>query len=597
MSPRLTIGIPTHNSADTIARTLRSILSQSFTEWTAVLSDDRSEDGTVAVAREVIGDDHRFEIICQGRRLGVMNFCALLEKADTPLFVWLAGDDYWYPDYLRRTIEVLDANPGAVGAISQCLYQIDGRLTDDRPDTGSLLGNWSDRVCGFFENPNGTRMYGVFRTPELKASFPPRQMEGYDWALMASVLRHGDMIELPAPLLVRDRTPWQKYTTDANSAAQSPLHARFPLLDMSFHLLRTRNYPMTRKALATLYRLNRSKEEEAVYLTDPAGFLTRQAMFRARGLPLASNPVHRVKAARGLLEDPQSKPDAAKIAMTSLKAMADEREVLAEVAYGRALARNGSKEETAKAWPYLRSAARKDPDAAYDLLEYERNEALTPVDTLCAKYLDLAEKGSAFAAARAGFLLVRGLCGSVDEWRLYALLETARSSGSTAGTHPLAWMTEHGRGCRQDLPLAMRLYREAVENNPSAHRDLARLCRDCGDIPGASEHYIQSIASGAEWSVVDLVNLYPVNWPRDGYAALNACLDVLAQTRDGTLRRKLTRMLSKIETGVWPDLLAHNHRMEASGPIALRDHLVEAGACPPTSDIDLGVAVAILRGA
>src|SRR4051812_13566178 len=59
--PRLTVVIPVFNGEVTIPEALESVRRQSWTDWQVLVSDDRSEDGTVALVRAL--DDPRIRVL------------------------------------------------------------------------------------------------------------------------------------------------------------------------------------------------------------------------------------------------------------------------------------------------------------------------------------------------------------------------------------------------------------------------------------------------------------------------------------------------------------------------------------------------------
>src|ERR1044071_465839 len=115
---RLTIGMPLYDNAPTIRHALDSLLAQSYPNFRLIVGDDASTDGTANVCDEYARRDARITVVHHQRNLNYGNFRFLLEQAQTPLFMFAAGDDYWHPEYVRRMLDALDANPAAVGAVS-----------------------------------------------------------------------------------------------------------------------------------------------------------------------------------------------------------------------------------------------------------------------------------------------------------------------------------------------------------------------------------------------------------------------------------------------------------------------------------------------
>src|SRR4051794_14132307 len=67
--PQMTVAIPTCNGARHLAVALRGILAQEGVEFELVVSDDRSEDESLAIVRAEAGD--RARVFVNGERLGL----------------------------------------------------------------------------------------------------------------------------------------------------------------------------------------------------------------------------------------------------------------------------------------------------------------------------------------------------------------------------------------------------------------------------------------------------------------------------------------------------------------------------------------------
>src|SRR5258706_14918460 len=62
-APRVSIVIPTYNSATYLAPTIESVGAQTFADWQLVLFDDGSSDGTVELAEAVAKGDPRIRVV------------------------------------------------------------------------------------------------------------------------------------------------------------------------------------------------------------------------------------------------------------------------------------------------------------------------------------------------------------------------------------------------------------------------------------------------------------------------------------------------------------------------------------------------------
>jgi peptidoglycan/xylan/chitin deacetylase (PgdA/CDA1 family) len=103
--------IPAHNAAGTIAETLASLRAQTYKEWEAIVVDDGSSDQTAAIAQGTAQRDPRIRIVNQ-TRIGVSaarNRGTSLARFDWVLF--LDADDWLLPRHLERMTRALTADP------------------------------------------------------------------------------------------------------------------------------------------------------------------------------------------------------------------------------------------------------------------------------------------------------------------------------------------------------------------------------------------------------------------------------------------------------------------------------------------------------
>ena len=279
----VTVGIPLWNNARTVARAIASVRAQTFQGWRLIVTDDCSYDGTLEAAREAAGDDVRIEIRRNDSRLGYGNFAVSLRAAETPFFAWLAGDDYWHPEFLERTVSALRAARGAVSALPGAAFVTGGG--GEIPNLGFLRGDPAGRVRRYLAHPGGTRMYGLMRTDAARDAFPARPSHAYDWYLMVALLARGPQLSVPGQLLFREKTGWTDYARAGDRTGERGLFLRFPVLRVSLALVRDRRIPL--RALPALVGLNLRKHEEFLAVNRPRAFLARAGLFGWLGTPIA----------------------------------------------------------------------------------------------------------------------------------------------------------------------------------------------------------------------------------------------------------------------------------------------------------------------
>ena len=109
-SPALTVAIPTCNGARYLRPTLESILAQASVDFEVLLVDDRSDDPTLAIAREVVGDRARIEI--KSERLGLAgNWNRCVDLSRTSLVAIFHQDDLMLAGHLATHLAAFRRAP------------------------------------------------------------------------------------------------------------------------------------------------------------------------------------------------------------------------------------------------------------------------------------------------------------------------------------------------------------------------------------------------------------------------------------------------------------------------------------------------------
>lgn len=114
---RVSICIPTYNSAHLIGLALKGALAQLFGDFDILVSDNASTDGT----REVVSGFHDSRISYQRHPENIgytRNVRSCIERAREDFVVILCADDYWTGEFLGRIVETLRNRDGITLAYS-----------------------------------------------------------------------------------------------------------------------------------------------------------------------------------------------------------------------------------------------------------------------------------------------------------------------------------------------------------------------------------------------------------------------------------------------------------------------------------------------
>lgn len=106
-SPLISVCVPTYNGGAFLAETLQSIAAQTFDDYEVVIVDDKSSDGTVALAQQCAASDPRVRIITPLERAGSSarnaNRCLTYARGEWIKFIF--QDDVMAPDCLAAMLD------------------------------------------------------------------------------------------------------------------------------------------------------------------------------------------------------------------------------------------------------------------------------------------------------------------------------------------------------------------------------------------------------------------------------------------------------------------------------------------------------------
>lgn len=105
----VSIIMPTYNCGRFIAESIRSVLSQTYSNWKLIIVDDCSTDDTEKIVRSF--DDPRIYYLRNKQNSGAaLTRNKALRTARGRYIAFLDSDDLWHPDKLERQIAFMEKN-------------------------------------------------------------------------------------------------------------------------------------------------------------------------------------------------------------------------------------------------------------------------------------------------------------------------------------------------------------------------------------------------------------------------------------------------------------------------------------------------------
>ena len=155
---KVSIGMPTYNGAKFISAAIESILSQKYTYFELIISDDASTDETEEIVMKYCRDDLRIKYIRQQENIGAnQNFKKVLEAATGEYFMFASQDDTFSSNWLSGLISSLRGTNNCA-SFGSTIY-ID--------EIGNTINSTANKIYFKFGENNGLRRVKFLFTPHL----------------------------------------------------------------------------------------------------------------------------------------------------------------------------------------------------------------------------------------------------------------------------------------------------------------------------------------------------------------------------------------------------------------------------------------------
>jgi glycosyltransferase involved in cell wall biosynthesis len=218
--PKVSVCLPVYNGERFLAQAIESVLGQSYRDFELLIADDRSSDGSFAIAQRFALSDPRVHAWSNRTNLGLFaNYNNCIQRAQGDFIKLFAQDDLLEPDALQRLVKALETNPQAklvscgrrwIGPDSQEL-QVVRPFPDTRiiPGTDVIrynlvqLGNWVGE-------PSTT----MFRRADAGEGFDTRFHHYGDIEYWFRIVESGDYLYLDDVLCSFRRHPESSTTSN-----------------------------------------------------------------------------------------------------------------------------------------------------------------------------------------------------------------------------------------------------------------------------------------------------------------------------------------------------------------------------------------------
>jgi len=127
----VSVVMPAHNSSSYIAKSITSVLMQTYTKWELLVIDDVSSDTTSSIVQSFADKDGRIKLIklsdhhgpALARNVGI-------EEAKGRYIAFLDSDDVWLPEKLQKHLQFMQKHDLALSYTSYYLMDENGVIVD-----------------------------------------------------------------------------------------------------------------------------------------------------------------------------------------------------------------------------------------------------------------------------------------------------------------------------------------------------------------------------------------------------------------------------------------------------------------------------------
>jgi glycosyltransferase involved in cell wall biosynthesis len=209
--------MPVCNGERFLAKALDSLLTQTFTDFEVIISDNTSTDSTQQICLAYAEQDARIRYYRTTENMGAgWNARRVYSLARGKYFKWAAHDDFCAPTLFEKCVDALESDPGLVLAQSKVriidengafLEDYEWPMRTDSPDPvirfADLLLN--DHLC--------FQIFGVIRLAALRQLPSQGSYVNSDGVLLARLGLLGRFAEIPERLFINTRHSGQSSRT------------------------------------------------------------------------------------------------------------------------------------------------------------------------------------------------------------------------------------------------------------------------------------------------------------------------------------------------------------------------------------------------
>ena len=209
-SPLVSIGMPVYNAENFLAEALDSLISQSYSNFEILISDNCSSDRTQEISEDYVSRDSRIRYIKQPKNWGAaFNYNYVVHNTTGKYFKWAAHDDICGPDFLQICVTQLEIDPTiSLAATKTTIIDKDGREVKQLKEEISITsfscsGRLREYLSGHYLDREANQVFGVYRRDFLEKTALIASYPSSDLTLLGQIAMLGNINLCESPIFYR----------------------------------------------------------------------------------------------------------------------------------------------------------------------------------------------------------------------------------------------------------------------------------------------------------------------------------------------------------------------------------------------------------
>lgn len=182
--PLVSIITPVFNSGIFLAETINSIISQSYTNWEMLITDDNSSDKSVDIINSYVKKDSRIKLyqLKNNSGAGVARNNSIL-NAKGRFIAFCDSDDSWHPEKLKMQVAYLIKN--------NLIFTYSGYEIVDEQDVnkGIVIPPLEINYKKMLKNNYIGCLTAIYDSKKIGKQFMPEIRKRQDWLLWLNILK------------------------------------------------------------------------------------------------------------------------------------------------------------------------------------------------------------------------------------------------------------------------------------------------------------------------------------------------------------------------------------------------------------------------